>query len=256
MLSPIKKRTAKGKGLNTVFGGRELNNLALDLLVLGPGDTFTLETGEYEIAIVPLTGDAVFSSESGAYRLQRESVWKTPASALCIPRDSNAAIRAERYSEFAMCKARTDEKRAVFHVPSGREKTVGRDAWKRKVVDIIGQEEGASRIVLGETFNPPGGWSSFPPHKHDTEIPGQEARMEEIYLFRLDPASGFGTQTIYGDQGSHSFMVKDYDAVTIPWGYHPVSAMPGHSLYYLWFLAGEGRTLRPNTDPKFKWLEA
>lgn len=256
MLCPVNKRAAKDKGLNMVFGGSELEYLALDLLVLDAGDSFTLETGEYEIAIVPLTGDAAFSSEGGAYRLQRESVWKTPGSALYVPRDSSVAIKASRYSELALCKARTDEKRAVFHVPSGREKTVGKDAWKRKVVDIIGLEEGASRIVLGETFNPPGGWSSFPPHKHDTEIPGQEARMEEIYLFRLDPAGGFGTQTIYGVEGSHSFMVGDYDAVTIPWGYHPVSAMPGHSLYYLWFLAGSGRALRPNTDPKFKWLEA
>ncbi|WKZ31808.1 MAG: 5-deoxy-glucuronate isomerase [Thermodesulfobacteriota bacterium] len=256
MLSPIKKMAAKDKGLNTVFGGRELECLALDLLVLDTGDSFTLETGEYEMAIVPLAGDACFSVEGGAYSLQRESVWKTPGSALYIPRGSSAAIKASRYSELALCKARTDEKRAVFHVPSGKEKTVGRDAWKRKVVDIIGPEEGASRLVLGETFNPPGGWSSFPPHKHDTEIPGQEARMEEIYLFRLDPATGFGTQAIYGEQGSHSFMVEDYDAVTIPWGYHPVSAMPGHSLYYLWFLAGDNRILRPNTDPKFKWLEA
>ncbi len=255
MLSPLRKRAAKKKGLNMVFGGSELENLALDLLVLDAGDSFTLETGEYEIAVVPLAGDARFSSEGGAHRLERESVWKTPGSALYIPRESNAAIKAERYTELAVCKARTDEKRPVFRAHSGKVKTVGRDSWERKVVDIIGPGDGASRLVLGETFNQPGGWSSFPPHKHDTEIPGQEARMEEIYLFRLDPAGGFGTQTIYGEKGSHSFMVGDYDAVTIPWGYHPVSAMPGHSLYYLWFLAGEGRTLLPNTDPEFKWLE-
>lgn len=255
MLSPVKKKAGRDKGLNTVFGGTELERLALDLLVLGPGESFTLETGEYETAIVPLEADASVSLTGSSFSLQRESVWKSPGSALYLPRESSSIIKAARYTELAVCKAGTAEKRAVFHVPSGREKTVGRDAWKRKVVDMIGPEEGASRIVLGETFNPPGGWSSFPPHKHDTGIPGQEARMEEIYLFRLDPANGFGTQTIYGKEGSHSFMVGDYDAVTIPWGYHPVSAMPGHSLYYLWFLAGDGRTLMPNTDPNFKWLE-
>ncbi|MBI2399736.1 MAG: 5-deoxy-glucuronate isomerase, partial [Deltaproteobacteria bacterium] len=30
---------------------------------------------------------------------------------------------------------------------------------------------------------------------------------------------------------------------------------PGYGLYYLWFLAGEGRVLMPNTDPEYKWLE-
>ncbi len=98
-------------------------------------------------------------------------------------------------------------------------------------------------------------WSSFPPHKHDTSVPGVEAKMEEIYLFRINPEKGFGTQTIYKNGSSSTFTIKDYDAVTIPWGYHPVSASPGTSLYYLWFLAGKNRELRPNTDPDFRFLE-
>ncbi len=256
MHDPIKRKVQRGRGLNRIFTN-ELEELGLDLLVLGEGDSFVLETFAFETAIVPLKGDCVISVHGLSFHLERKDIFWSPASAVCLPRDAKAVITASASTELALCKARTDEPGMPFFVSpeKRREKIVGRDIWERKVVDIIGPDEPARRLVVGETFNSPGGWSSFPPHKHDTAIPGQEAKMEEIYLFRLNPPDGFGTQTIYGEQGSMSFRVEDFDAVTIPWGYHPVSAMPGHELYYLWFLAGDGRVLRPNTDPNFKWLE-
>lgn len=257
MLNPIKRQSSRAAGLNAVISQGELDHLCLDLLVLNPGESHTLSTGGFEVAAVILSGEAVIHANGSEYLLSRESVFTAPASALCLPMDSQARVVASKATEIALCKSRTSEKGEVFFVPQDkvRVKTVGRESWERKVVDIIPTDAPATRLVIGETFNRPGGWSSFPPHKHDTVVPGLEAKMEEIYLFRLNPSEGFGTQTIYGEQGTHSFKVRDYDAVTIPWGYHPVSAMPGYGLYYLWFLAGEGRELRPNTDPEYKWLE-
>lgn len=256
MPDPIKKKAARHRGINHIFTD-ELKELSLDLLVLNENDSFEVETLGFETAIVPLKGDCVVTVEGQNFRLSRRDVFWSPASAVCLPMDAKATIAASANTELALCKARTDKKGTAFFISPEqiREKTVGRDIWERKVVDIIGSEDKATRLVVGETFNRPGCWSSFPPHKHDTAIPGEEARMEEIYLFRINPSEGFGTQTIYGEQGSRSFMIEDYDAVTIPWGYHPVSAMPGHELYYLWFLAGDGRVLKPNTDPNYKWLE-
>ena len=258
MLNPLHTSAPRTQGLNTVIAEGALGLLSLDLLVLGAGQSFSLSTGESEAAAVILSGDARVRVEGHAFRLKRKSVFTERASSVCLPIESEAVFTATETTEIAICKSRCDKKGAPFFVSQDalKEKTVGRDNWERKVVDIIGADSPAARLVIGETFNAPGGWSSFPPHKHDTATPGVEAKMEEIYLFRLDPPEGFGTQTIYGQEGSHSFKVKDYDAVTIPWGYHPVSAMPGYGLYYLWFLAGEGRALQPNTDPEYKWLEA
>lgn len=257
MLNPVQRKARRTIGVNKVIGEGELSLLALDLLVLNPGQTFTLSTGEFEIAAVILSGEASVLVEGRSFTLARTGVFSSPASAVCLPRETVAEISASKATEIALCKSKTSKKGEVFFVSPGetREKTVGRDNWERKVVDIISTDAPATRLVVGETFNKPGCWSSFPPHKHDTVIPGVEAKMEEIYLFRMNPSEGFGTQTIYGSQGTHSFKVRDYDAVTIPWGYHPVSAMPGYGLYYLWFLSGEGRELKPNTDPEYKWLE-
>jgi len=257
MLNPIQISAKRESGLNTVISEGELGLLSLDLLVLSSGESFHFSTKGSEAAAVILSGEASVKTQGHEYRLKRESVFTETASALCLPIDSEAIFTADRPTEIAICKARTSEKGEPFFISPEmtKEKTVGKENWERKVVDIVGADAPASRLVIGETFNRPGGWSSFPPHKHDTAIDGVEAKMEEIYLFRLNPSEGFGTQTVYGRQGSYSFKGKDYDAGTIPWGYHPVSAMPGYGLYYLWFLAGEGRVLMPNTDPEYKWLE-
>jgi 5-deoxy-glucuronate isomerase len=257
MLKPLHTSARRVSGLNTVIGDGGLGLLSLDLLVLGPGETFRLSTKGFEAAAVIMNGDVSATSAGRDYRLKRESVFTEPASTLFLPVETEAVFTAAAPTEIAICKAKSAQKGEAFFITPEmtKEKTVGRDNWERKVVDIIGTDAPASRLVVGETFNRPGGWSSFPPHKHDTVIPGAEVKMEEIYLFRLNPSEGFGTQSIYGKEGSYSFRVKDYDAVTIPWGYHPVSAMPGYGLYYLWFLAGVGRVLMPNTDPEYKWLE-
>ena len=257
MLKPVQTSAKRELGLNAVISDGELGLLSLDLLVLGPGETFHFSTRGFEAAAVILSGDASAALQGREHRLKRESVFTEAASALLLPVESEAVFTAHKPTEIAVCKARTSQKGESFFISPEmtKEKTVGKENWERKVVDIIGVDAPASRLVVGETFNRPGGWSSFPPHKHDTAIDGVEAKMEEIYLFRLNPSEGFGTQTVYGKEGCYSFKVKDYDAVTIPWGYHPVSAMPGYGLYYLWFLAGEGRVLMPNTDPEYKWLE-
>ncbi|MCC6502385.1 MAG: 5-deoxy-glucuronate isomerase [Deltaproteobacteria bacterium] len=258
MPDPVHVKAARREGLNKVVAGGALDALSLDLLVLAKGQSFTFSTEGTEAASVIMSGDALVGVQGLEYRLKRKSVFLERASCVCLPIESEAVFTAIEKTEIAICRSKCGQKGSPFFVSSEmvREKTVGRDNWERKVVDILGADSPAARLVVGETFNAPGGWSSFPPHKHDTATPGVEAKMEEIYLFRLDPPEGFGTQTIYGSQGTHSFKVGDYDAVTIPWGYHPVSAMPGYGLYYLWFLSGEGRALMPNTDPDYKWLEA
>jgi 5-deoxy-glucuronate isomerase len=120
---------------------------------------------------------------------------------------------------------------------------------------ILGPGDSAGRILLGETINPPGNWSSYPPHKHDTHEPPHEVRLEEVYLFKIDPPGGFGVQIRYDGAGEECFTVRDGDVAAIPSGYHPVVAAPGYSLYYLWVMAGEGRQMIPRLDPAHAWVQ-
>lgn len=134
---------------------------------------------------------------------------------------------------------------------------VGLGNWFRTIYDIVDAPFPAHTMILGETYNPPGFWSSAPPHKHEIDDPPHESEHEEAYFFRLNPARGFGMQRVYTDDRSldEAYTVEDGDVVAIPRGYHPVAAGPGYQLYYLWVLAGNQRVLAPRDDPEHAWLK-
>lgn len=139
-------------------------------------------------------------------------------------------------------------------------KKVGRDNWQRTVYSALAENVPAERLLAGETLNPPGNWSSFPPHKHDRSNPPQEAVLEEIYFFRVKPAQGFGfiwTYTAPDDPAFNNvFVVEDGDTVLLPKGYHPVVAAPGYELHYTWVLAGEERRYGAwADDPRHAWVK-
>jgi 5-deoxy-glucuronate isomerase len=132
----------------------------------------------------------------------------------------------------------------------------GEGPSRRTVHTILDESKPAQRLVVGETFNEPGAWSSYPPHKHDRDDPPREAVFEEVYYFRVKPPEGFGFQRLYSPERrvDATFTVEDGDTVVIPFGYHPVAAAPGYRLYYLWALAGAGRRLMYSEDPAHAWV--
>jgi 5-deoxy-glucuronate isomerase len=133
--------------------------------------------------------------------------------------------------------------------------TVGDANWQRTVRTMLGPDDPAARLLVGETLNPPGNWSSYPPHKHDEHVPPDEVALEEVYLFRVAPDGGFGVQMLYEPGVERTFVVRDGDVAVIRSGYHPVVAAPGYDLYYLWVLAGEGRQMVPRLDPRHAWVQ-
>jgi len=166
-----------------------------------------------------------------------------------------------------------------LHVPAEQAevKTVGRDNWTRKVVTPVGDNVPAEKLIVGETTNPPGNWSSAPPHKHDRKrpnpalapdpaqapglgVPPGEAVMEEVYYFQLQPPQGFGFMRVYTAPDDpapfdEAFVVEHGDTVLIPRGYHPVVAGPGYQLHYTWALAGEERRYGAwADDPAHAWI--
>jgi len=135
--------------------------------------------------------------------------------------------------------------------------TRGRDADERTIHDIITPDFPSKYLLVGETFNQPGKWSSYPPHKHDTERPPDETRMEEVYFFKVHPAQGFGFQRVYSPEKKfdETYVIRDNACVKLPFGYHPVAAAPGYQLYYLWILAGQPRNYVLYDDPDHKWVK-
>ena len=137
---------------------------------------------------------------------------------------------------------------------------VGKDNWFRHVYSSIGENVAAAKLLVGETINPPGNWSSSPPHKHDAFSPPSEVPMEEIYYFQVQPKQGFGFMRLYTspdakDPFDETMLIQDGDTVLIPRGYHTVVAAPGYRVNYVWALAGEARKYGAwADDPNHAWL--
>jgi 5-deoxy-glucuronate isomerase len=119
----------------------------------------------------------------------------------------------------------------------------------------------AHRLVAVEVLTPAGNTSSWPPHKHDTAMPGGEAELEEIYYFRFDRPGAFGLHRTYAADGAFdvTVAVEDGDVFLVPRGYHgPCVALPEYPMYYLNVLAGPGveRSLAFSDDPAHAWIRS
>ncbi len=190
----------------------------------------------------------------------RRDVFSSKAHAIYLPIEDSISMKAVHPSEIALACSEAS-KRYEFRMirpEDVRVRVVGEMNWRRHVHDVVTENVRAERLLVGETFNPPGNWSSYPPHRHDENRPPLESEMEEIYHYRVHPETGFGAQFIYTDDLEIDEVIKIENGITviIDRGYHPVVAAPGYQIYYLWVLAGDGRTLIPYDDPKHSWIRA
>jgi 5-deoxy-glucuronate isomerase len=239
-------------------------------LRLDMGERHSLRTGarEYVVDIfsgaVTLAISTVGRSKEIYSRIgKRADVFSGPPVMSYIPPNSQVEIKADAAADLGIFSTPSNS-----HAPAALlegftviGKQVGRGNWQRTVYSALGENVPAERLLAGETLNPPGNWSSFPPHKHDRSNPPQEAVLEEIYYFRVKPAQGFGfiwTYTAAADpeEFSNVFVVQDGDTVLLPKGYHPVVAAPGYELHYTWVLAGEERRYGAwADDPQHAWVK-
>ncbi len=231
-------------------------HVALDLPVLTAGEraTFSPPPGE-EGALVLLAGSVKWLG----VRATRADVFDARASAVYTPPGSSVDVIAERDTELAFATtigASLDVRRCEPQAISTDDVIAqrrGRPPWQRDVHDVIAGNVDAHRLIVGETFNEPGQWSSFPPHKHDGT--DGEPALEEVYYFRFDNRDGFGFQGLYDREGpERAVFLRHGTIVGIPHGYHPVCAAPGYRAYYLWVLAGSPRRLAMYEDPAHRWL--
>lgn len=214
-----------------------------------------------ETAVVILTGVARVRGDDFDWEHLggRRSVFEGPATALYFPPNTKFKVEAETNLEAAVIRAPAKQGAAAAVIRPQDvvvHRSRGGPGFRRDVHDIIVDQVPAESLLVGETFNYPGEWSSYPPHKHDQHRPPEEYELEEIYFYKVDPPQGFGVQRIYSPERGidDAFPVLNNDLVLIPWGYHPVAAAPGYRLYYLWALAGRARVLYPYTDPTHAWI--
>ena len=246
---------------------------------LAPGETRALASRDREFVVVPLSGSVTVSSEDAHGRHSatltgRPSVFAGPTDVAYVPAGSSFTVEAVESARVAVCFAvagKSDAVRSFRHVAadevpvelrgSGVASREVRNFGTPGVLD-------ADSIIACEVITPSGNWSSYPPHKHDEERPGEETQLEEIYYFETQPVetvfrprtdgstSAFDTETVFRGEGGgaggvgylhlggvgDTHEVRSGDVVLVPRGWHgPAMVPPGYDLYYLNVMAGPGR---------------
>jgi 5-deoxy-glucuronate isomerase len=266
--------SARAQHLTTT--GRELQVLPADagwsysglrIIELGPGESRTLDTGAEEMVVLPLAGGCTVTCDDTTFELQgRTGVFTRVTDFTYVPRDASLTVTSKAGGRFALPSA-VCARRLPFRYGAAEDVPVevrGAGQCSRQVNNFCaaGVFETDSLIAV-EVLTPAANWSSYPPHKHDEDRPGQESVLEEIYYFEVadGPAGpGMGYQRVYGTADRPEDLlaeVRTGDVVTIPHGWHgPSMAAPGYDLYYLNVMAGPGeeRAWLICDDPAHGWV--
>lgn len=251
----------------------------LHVATLVAGESRALATGSREYVVVPLNGGCrvdVTDAEGERQTVDlagRESVFAGACDVVYVPREADLVVTAAGDgTRVALASATATKADAPKPVRVIRAHDVpvelrgagiaSREVRSFGLPDVLD----ADSILVCEVITPAGNWSSWPPHKHDTERPGEETRLEEIYYFEarsIDPRGTrpVGYQQVYAADESRPVdvltEVRTGDVVLVPHGWHgPAMAAPDADLYYLNVMAGPGpeRAWLICDDPAHAWV--
>ncbi len=238
------------------------------------GDELALTETGVERMIVPLAGSfTVVHVEGGretVTRLRgRRSVFHGPTDVLYLSAAATAVLRGA--GRVAVATSPTEVVKPTRYLAAEQTPVElrGAGASSRQVHNFgTPQALDAARLIVCEVITPAQNWSSYPPHKHDEHVPGNESRLEEIYYFEAAPVRGsaaavdaaFGMFSTYSSPAGDiqiDARVRTGDIALVPYGYHgPAVAAPGYDLYYLNVMAGPDpeRVWLISDDPAHAWV--
>ncbi len=238
-----------------------------NIVKLKRGQAFQYAVPGYETAIVPATGtvDIEVTGEKFDKIGERcKDVWDGEPEGVYVPVAAKAQIVCvSDEAEVFIAGAKYDKALAPFAVRKHELDLVqyGSDDTKthRKIKHIFGTKYHGrvGRLLVSELFTVgQGGWSGFPPHKHDTDRLPLETRHDETYNYRFRPKEGFGMQLVQREDGKvgDAYHIVDGSTIILDRGYHPCVVAPGYEMYYFTILGGlSQRSLVQFFQPTHAW---
>jgi len=266
-ISHTKKHTIYFEGKNTSKKGSlcvnnknsNLKLLHFEYVTLKPKEPVSRNFHHRETVLVLLKGKCLITVKGSKYVLgPRKDVFSGKSHTLYIPPNCAFFVYPiHSFSEIAIitAPAHYDGFSEIKRIPprNVKMKRVGKNVYQRTVHTIINiKKVHDSHLMVGETFNEGGRWSSFPPHRHMKSNVPYETRYEEIYFFKVNPYNKFGFIRIYNEKKESVYCIKNNDCAVVTDGYHPVCAVPGSTVYYLWAMVGKYSKVINHYDNAFR----
>ena len=252
-------KTPATDGFNRIFdiGEKGMAMTGFGLLKLVPGESWSVNSGAKELALVVLGGTC--NAEAGGKDFGviggRKDVFSGDPYTLYVPANCEVKLTGESAVEIAVAESPSDQTGVPILVTpdevKGTRMTLGKDNYQREAIIMIGDTFPTQHFFVGEAWVPSGNWGSYPPHRHDFHNPPTELDMEEFYFYRFNPDTGFGLQLIYADglKSDDAYPIRHNDTIVISEGYHPAVNAPGYTMYFLWVMTGHERGFKRVEDP-------
>jgi 5-deoxy-glucuronate isomerase len=228
---------------------------------LAPGAAIRRASAPDERLVLVLEGRATVRIDTAVFAEvgTRESVFDGPPPPVILAAPgTDIEVRAKTPTLIAVATAPAGpiERTALIAGDQILVEARGSGNTARRIHHLLPPAAEAGRLIAFEVFTPGGNWSSYPPHKHDTEDPPREAYLEELYFYRFARPQGYALQRVYtADRALDEVLAPmDGDVVLVPAGYHPVGAPAGYDCYYLNVMAGPNRAWHFTVDPEHAWL--
>ncbi|MBQ1244087.1 MAG: 5-deoxy-glucuronate isomerase, partial [Clostridia bacterium] len=188
-------------------------NMTIRIKRFKENETLTLKDESCETAFLLLKGEAEISWNCKTEKIKRANPFEKTPYCLHVPKNTDVTITAKEGTEILI--EQTENERyfdPVFYTPDDiLYQEFGKGQWDGtgyRICSTVFDYDNApySNMVLGEVFNQPGRWSSYPPHHHP---------QPEVYYYQFDKPQGFGACFI-GDnvfkstEGSACFITDGY----------------------------------------------
>ena len=195
------KPDSDGRVLSVTPQSAGWSYVGFELYRLDAGQVLSRETLGNEICLVIISGKARIKAGDVDFGLlgERTSPFDDLPWSLYIPPKSGWSVKAETALELAVCAAPATGKFAARVIPPQEitQETRGKGTNTRYVRNILPDTSPyAETLLVVEVITPGGNWSSYPPHKHDTDNFPNETYLEETYYHRLKPSQGFAFQRV------------------------------------------------------------
>ncbi len=198
---------------------------------LTPGETYSVESETDETAILLLGGTVEFQWNGETVSGSRANPFERKPYCLHVCRGTAVRVTAKAESEILIQQTDNEKEFApAFYTPETcLYQEFGKGQWGgagHRIVSTMFDYDNApySNMVMGEVFNQPGKWSSYPPHHHP---------QPEVYYYRFDKPQGFGAAFV----GEEVYKSVDGSASYITSGEnHQQVTAPGYEMYYVWMV--------------------
>ncbi len=218
------------------------------------------DTGDREVVLVPISGQGMVRIGDELVNLTRAGVFEELPRVLYVPPGRSIKVRTDDRFTFTIggAPAQGGLPLRLFEPSEMRVELRGGGASYRQISHILSHPLPAERLILYEGHAPRGTWSGWAPHCHDGY--SGSPYLEEVYYFRLQPATGFCLHRNWREDRDYDevMVCEDGDTALVPQGFHSTVACPGTNMYFLNYLAGEPvgeeRAQGPFFHPDHTWI--